>query len=163
MWPRLYVADDVDLATVVGAYGSASGWTASEVAICPSRYGFAWMSPAHRDGYPVANQLVVALDLAQDRAHGHEVLEGWDPKKLACVYGELRLEGPGIGNLVASLAALAESASSAKFTVIGGLAVLPRLEGAHRVTDDLDTVATQHGDEPTVVEAVIAVKELLAC
>src|ERR1019366_7353547 len=25
--PRLYVADDVDLATVLGAYGSASGWT----------------------------------------------------------------------------------------------------------------------------------------
>jgi hypothetical protein len=40
--------------------------------------------------------------------------------------------------------------------VIGGLAVLVRLEGAHRVTDDLDTVATRHGDEPTVVEAVIA-------
>ena len=72
--------------------------------------------------------------------------------------GELRLEGPGIGNLVASLAALAESASSAEFAVIGGLAVLARLGGAHRVTDDLDTVATQHGDEPTVVEAVIAVQ-----
>ena len=70
--------------------------------------------------------------------------------------GELRLEGSGIGKLVASLAALAESASPAEFAVIGGLAVLARLEGAHRVTDDLDTVATQHGDEPTVVEAVIA-------
>lgn len=70
--------------------------------------------------------------------------------------GELRLEGLGIGNLVASLAALTESAPSADFAVIGGLAVLARLGGAHRVTDDLDTVATQHGDEPTVVEAVIA-------
>jgi hypothetical protein len=30
--------------------------------------------------------------------------------------------------------------------VIGGLAVLARLQGAHRVTYDLDTVATQHGD-----------------
>ena len=70
--------------------------------------------------------------------------------------GELRLEGSGIGNLVASLAALTESASSAEFAVIGGLAVLARLGGAHRVTDDLDTVATQHGDEPTVVEAVVA-------
>ena len=70
--------------------------------------------------------------------------------------GELRLDGPGIGNLVASLAALTESASSAEFAVIGGLAVLARLEGAQRVTDDLDTVATQHGDEPTVVEAEIA-------
>ncbi len=70
--------------------------------------------------------------------------------------GELRLEGPGISNLVASLVTLTESASTAEFAVIGGLAVLARLEGAHRVTDDLDTVATQHGDEPTVVEAVIA-------
>lgn len=67
--------------------------------------------------------------------------------------GELRLEGPGIGTLVASLAALTESAPSADFAVIGGLAVLG---GAHRVTDDLDTVATQHGDEPTVLEAVVA-------
>lgn len=70
--------------------------------------------------------------------------------------GELRLEGPGIGNLVASLAALTESAPNAEFAVIGGLAALARLGGAHRVTDDLDTVATQHGDEPTVVEAVVA-------
>ncbi len=85
-WPRLYVADDVDLATVVGAYGSASGSTGSEVAICPSRYGFSWKSSAHRDGYPVANQLVVALDLAQDRARGHEVLEGWDPKEFTRVW-----------------------------------------------------------------------------
>ena len=67
--------------------------------------------------------------------------------------GELRLEGSGISKLVASLAALTKSASTAEFPVIGGLAVLARLEGAHRVTDDLDTVATQHGDEPTVVEA----------
>jgi len=85
-WPNLYVADDVDRATVVGPYGSASGWTGSEVAICPSRYGFAWKSSAHRDGYPVANQLVVALDLAQDRARGHEVLDGWDPKEFTRVW-----------------------------------------------------------------------------
>lgn len=70
--------------------------------------------------------------------------------------GELRLVGPGIGNLVTSLAPLAESASIAEFAVIGGLAVLACLGGAHRVTDDLDTVATQHDNEPTVVEAVLA-------
>jgi len=85
-WPRLYVADDVDLATVLGAYGAVSGWTGSEVAVCPSRYGFAWKSSAHRDGYLVANQLVVALDLAQDRARGHEILEGWGPKEFARVW-----------------------------------------------------------------------------
>ena len=70
--------------------------------------------------------------------------------------GELRLEGPRITTLVTSLAALAEGAPTTEFAVIGGLAVLARLEGAHRVTDDLDTVATQHGDEPTAVEAVVA-------
>ena len=44
-WPRLYVADDTDLATVVGAYGAQSGWTGSEIAVvrpgmgspCPRR------------------------------------------------------------------------------------------------------------------------------
>ncbi len=85
-WPRLYVADDVDLATVLGAYGATSGWTGAEVAVCPSRYGFTWKSSAHRDGYLVANQLVVALDLAQDRARGHEILEGWDPKEFTRVW-----------------------------------------------------------------------------
>jgi hypothetical protein len=29
-----------------------------------------------------------------------------------------------------------------------------RLEGAHRVTDDVDTVATQHGSDPTTVEVI---------
>ena len=48
--------------------------------------------------------------------------------------GELRLEGSGIGKLVASLAALTESASPAEFAVIGGLAVLARLEGAPTIS-----------------------------
>ena len=85
-WPRLYVADDVDLATVLGAYGAASGWTGSEVAVCPSRYGFTWGSSTYRDGYLVANPLVVALDLAQDRARGSELLEGWAPKDFTRVW-----------------------------------------------------------------------------
>jgi hypothetical protein len=80
------VADDVDLATVVGAYGATTGWTGSEVAVCPSRYGFGWKSSAQQDGYPVANQVVVALDLAQDRARGREVLENWDPKESTRVW-----------------------------------------------------------------------------
>jgi hypothetical protein len=40
--------------------------------------------------------------------------------------------------------------------VIGGLAVLARLQAAHRVTYDLDTVATRHGDELTAAETVIS-------
>jgi hypothetical protein len=61
-----------------------------------------------------------------------------------------------VAPLVASLAALAEAVPIGEFAVIGGLAVLARLQGAHRVTYDLDTVATQHGDELTAVETVIS-------
>jgi hypothetical protein len=44
----------------------------------PSRYG--WSAPAavtHPE-FPVANHIVVALDLAQDRGRGREILEGWE-------------------------------------------------------------------------------------
>jgi hypothetical protein len=61
-----------------------------------------------------------------------------------------------VAPLVTSLAALAEAVPIGEFAVIGGLAVLARLQGAHRVTYDLDTVATQHGDELTAVETVIS-------
>ncbi len=39
---------------------------------------------------------------------------------------------------------------------IGQPAVLARLEGAPGAVDDFDTVGTQHGDEPTVVESAVA-------
>jgi hypothetical protein len=84
--PRLYVADDTDLATVVGAYGAPSGWVSSEVAVCPSRYGFTLPTSANRDGFLVAHDLIVALDLAQDRARGQEILEGWDPHGVVRVW-----------------------------------------------------------------------------
>jgi hypothetical protein len=85
-WPRLYVADDTDLATVVGAYGAPSGWTGSEIAVCPSRYGFTLTSSTRRDGFLVANGLIIALDLAQDRARGREILDGWDPQETVRVW-----------------------------------------------------------------------------
>jgi len=37
--PRLYVSDDVDLVTLVGAYGATAGRTAAEMAVCPSPFG----------------------------------------------------------------------------------------------------------------------------
>lgn len=61
-----------------------------------------------------------------------------------------------IVSLVSALAALVEQVPVAEFAVIGGLAVLAALEGAHRVTNDVDTVAEQHGDNPTVVEIALA-------
>jgi len=85
-WPRLYVFDDTDLATVVGAYGVPSGWTGSEIAVCPSRYGFTLPSMTARDGFLVAGGLIVALDLAQDRARGREILNGWHPQETVRVW-----------------------------------------------------------------------------
>ena len=43
--------------------------------------------------------------------------------------GELRLANSGAAPLVASLAALAEAVPIGEFAVIGGLAVLARLQG----------------------------------
>jgi hypothetical protein len=60
-----------------------------------------------------------------------------------------------------ALEALALQVPTGGFAVIGGLAVMVRLEGAHRVTDDLDTVATQRGDEPTSVEVVTGVEGMI--
>ncbi len=80
-WPRLYVADGTDLATVLGSYGSGSGWTAAEIAVCPSRFGFTLASPTARGGFVVADRLIVALDLAQDRARGREALESWTQER----------------------------------------------------------------------------------
>jgi hypothetical protein len=67
------------------------------------------------------------------------------------VSGELRLANSGVAPLVTSHAALAEAAPIGEIAVIGGLAVLARLQRSHRVTYDLDPVATQHGDDLTAV------------
>jgi hypothetical protein len=85
-WPRRYVADDTDLATVMGAYGVQSGWTGSEISVCPSRYAFVLPTTKRRDGFPEANGLLIALDLAQDRARGRQVLEGWDHQETVRVW-----------------------------------------------------------------------------
>jgi hypothetical protein len=85
-WPRLYVADNVDLATVLHAYGATSGWTGAEVAVCPSRFGFTWGATDMKESYSVASHIVVALDLAQDRSRGREVLENWDPEGFSRVW-----------------------------------------------------------------------------
>jgi hypothetical protein len=81
-WPaELYVEGQSELRSVLCSYGVPPGMpSAGRVAVCPSRYG--WSVPAdlpHHD-FPVANHIVVALDLAQDRGRGREILEGWDPK-----------------------------------------------------------------------------------
>ena len=42
--------------------------------------------PTTRDGFLVADGLIIALDLAQDRARGREILEGWDPQETVRVW-----------------------------------------------------------------------------
>lgn len=81
-WPaELYVESQGELRSVLRSYGASPGTpSAGQVAVCPSRYG--WSVPAqlpHHD-FPVANHVVIALDLAQDRGRGREILEGWNPE-----------------------------------------------------------------------------------
>ena len=81
-WPaELYVESQVELRSVLRSYGVPPGMpSAGRAAVCPSRYG--WSVPAelpHHD-FPVANHIVVALDLAHDRGRGREILEGWNPE-----------------------------------------------------------------------------------
>ena len=73
--------------------------------------------------------------------------------------GELHISAsPVVTRLVRALETLAQQIPISEFAVIGGLAVMVRLGGAHRVTDDLDTVATQHGESPITVEVVVGPK-----
>lgn len=77
--PELYTHDQQTLRSAVRQFGQAADVTApaARVAACPSRYAWTLESPGGTD-FPVAAQIVVALDLAQD-VRGREVLEGWDP------------------------------------------------------------------------------------
>jgi hypothetical protein len=81
-WPaELYLEDQSELRAMLRSHGASPGMPpAGQVAVCPSRYG--WTVPAKfsHHGFPVANHIVVALDLAQDRGRGREILEGWDPE-----------------------------------------------------------------------------------
>ena len=79
--PELYVESQGELRSVLRSHGVTPGTpSAGRVAVCPSRYG--WSVPAQLPDhdFPVANHVVVALDLAQDRGRGREILEGWNPE-----------------------------------------------------------------------------------
>ena len=83
--PSLYVAKASELARLVDAYGRGERVVA-EAAVCPSRFGVTVGASASRDRFPVAHPVVVALDLAQDRARGHEILDVWNPAGVARVW-----------------------------------------------------------------------------
>jgi len=80
-WPlEIYVPDTAALRAVVRLH-SAPVTDAlppvARVAVCPSRYAWSLELPGEQE-FPVAAQIVVALDLAQD-VRGREVLEEWSP------------------------------------------------------------------------------------
>ena len=83
-WPaELYVESQGELRSgALCSHGVTPGTpSAGRVAVCPSRYG--WSVPARlpEHDFPVANHIVqVALDLAQDRGRGREILDGWNPE-----------------------------------------------------------------------------------
>lgn len=79
--PELYVADQGDLRAVLRTYGAVPGTPAAgQVALCPSRYGWSVPAEVSHPEFPVANHIIVALDLARDRGRGREILEGWEPE-----------------------------------------------------------------------------------
>jgi hypothetical protein len=86
-WPaELYVESQGELRSVLRSHGVFPGMPSAErVAVCPSRYG--WSVPAQLPDhdFPVANHVVVALDLAQDRGRVREILEEESGRPRSCL------------------------------------------------------------------------------
>jgi hypothetical protein len=77
---ELYVPGPVEVSIAVRRYGAAQpGVGAAVIAVAPVAAVVASEPDLPEiDGWPVAPKLAVALDLAQDRARGREILQGWD-------------------------------------------------------------------------------------
>jgi hypothetical protein len=82
---ELYVPGPVDVSIARRRYGAAeAGAGAAVLTIAPATPVVAGVDSGHPvpvvDGWPVAPKLAVALDLAQDKARGREILADWaDP------------------------------------------------------------------------------------
>jgi hypothetical protein len=84
--PDFYVPQPSIVDAAVAHFGPARGQPAATVR--PIRHaGIYAEEPFQRtpSGIPVAHPVVVALDLAHDRARGREVVEAWDPTPLGVV------------------------------------------------------------------------------
>ncbi len=78
--PEIYVNDRWDLRHTLSSVGMADeGPAAASVAMSPSSYGFS-VEAGINGPFPVANHVVVALDLAQDPGRGREILDAWTPE-----------------------------------------------------------------------------------
>ena len=85
--PDLYVPSESALRAARSHLGEASNPAsrACTAAVAPVRLAClrrADHSHTTREQWPVANHIVVALDIAQDQARGLEALERWQPKKI---------------------------------------------------------------------------------
>src|SRR5207248_7248828 len=81
--PDFYVPQPSIVDAAVSHFGPARGRAAATVRLI--RYtGISSDAPFQRTpaGIQVAHPVVVALDLAHDRARGREVVEAWDPTSL---------------------------------------------------------------------------------
>ncbi|MHB8463279.1 MAG: helix-turn-helix domain-containing protein [Acidimicrobiales bacterium] len=84
-WPlELYLADVWTLRNL--AAEPPSGRARVVGAACPSPAALGLRPAGHRSRFPLAHPVVIALDLAQDRARGREILEGWSPPRYARVW-----------------------------------------------------------------------------
>lgn len=79
--PDLYVPGPVVVTIAARRYGVArdASVAAASIAVAPtSEVTDEALQPVH-PGWPLAHPVAVALDLAQDRARGREILEDWSP------------------------------------------------------------------------------------
>lgn len=80
---ELYVAGPVEISVALRRYHAAEpGTGAASLAVAPVRAVTAppraeSREPPEVDGWPAAPRLTVALDLAQDRARGRQILDDW--------------------------------------------------------------------------------------
>jgi hypothetical protein len=85
--PDFYVADEGGLRRAAALLGRATDY---EKRLCSVGVAPVRLAGMHRSDlserssieWPVANHIVVALDLAQDRARGREILDDWHPRDI---------------------------------------------------------------------------------
>ena len=121
--------DELALRRLVVSYPPDTAYSIAppaRAAVCPSPFGFDQPRDLNPD-FPVANYLVVALDLAQDQGRVVRCSRPGDPNG-SPVPGEVRLadESGMATRLVTALAELTEHVEAGTFAVVGGLAVMAR-------------------------------------
>jgi hypothetical protein len=83
--PDLYVPGPVVVTIAARRYGVArdAGVAAASIAVAPAREVTDGARPPVLQSWPLAHPVAVALDLAQDRARGREILDDWSPPERA--------------------------------------------------------------------------------